>query len=62
MCVCVCVLIDDCIWYMFMQSTVQAKPFWKAYILEMLVISVMVLYLVSYFVGRARNGSLAQQW
>ena len=50
-CVCLCA-----------QSTVQAKPFWKAYVLEMLVVSIMVLYLVSYFVGRTRNGSLAHQW
>lgn len=44
------------------QSTVQAKPFWQAYIIELLVVSVMVLYLVGYFVGRTRNGTLANQW
>ncbi|KAL5496408.1 hypothetical protein EMCRGX_G012683 [Ephydatia muelleri] len=44
------------------ESTVRLKPFWEAYVLELVVVAGLVVYAVTYFVGRTRNASIAQNW
>ncbi|XP_064389373.1 PAT complex subunit CCDC47-like isoform X2 [Halichondria panicea] len=44
------------------ESTGKMKPFWQAYIVELVVVLCMGLYLLNYFIGRARNSSLAYSW
>lgn len=44
------------------EPAVRRKPFWEAYVLEILVVTGMVLYMGNYFIGRGRNSALAQAW
>ena len=44
------------------QSAIKMGPVWKTYVVEMVIVAGMAVYLLNYFIGRAKNSSMAYSW
>ena len=58
-----CSIVNDFLSrYFQFQSAVRRGPVWRTYVIEMVMVTGMVLYLVGYFVGRGKNSAMAHSW